>query len=450
MITFQYSEDGFMKRLMILVVFLLAIANVFSQPLWAAPTTTGLDGIAAVVNDGVITRNQLADAIQLTQKQLAASHAPVPPPNVLRKKVLQNLIDTQIQLQIAKKIGIKVDDATVTGAINQIAQGNGVTIEDLEAKVQQEGFTLDQYRKEIKKQIILTQVQQKIVAPQVKISDQEVADFLSSHGKELAIAGNTDVNSYQIQAMLIPLPDSPTPEQVQVAKQVAQQALAQLRQGSTFEQVMTSQIGTQYNIQQNKLEAKKLSQLPDLYTSAVQKLSIGSFAGPLQAPNGFHIIKLVAKQDDSDSMPNMTETHVRHILIKTSELQPDSQVKKRLEELRATILGGLDFSKAAMDNSQDPGTAGKGGDLGWVGPGTLDPAFEVVMNKASTGQITQPFKSSFGWHILQVMGRKPLKDTSILRRQKAKEIIFQQKFGEQLQSWLATMRKIEYIKVLDE
>jgi len=440
-----------------IILMLIFLATSMATP-FALANTVGLDSIVAVVNDKAITNSQLVAQIQMIKEQLLASHAPVPPPAVLRKKVLNDMIDTQLQMQIAKKAGVEVTDAMVNEAISHIAEQNGLTVAELPAKLKEQGMDYARYRKEIHDQILLSQIQQKAVTPDVKISDQEVADFVATHGKELSKPAATEGAPapqavYQIQAVIVPVPETATAAQVAAAKAVAQKALEQLKVGTTPQALVTSELGVKNNLQQSDLGWRNLSQLPDLYMSYVRDLQPGNIAGPIHAPNGFHLLKLVAvRGNNANASPALkyVETHVRHILIKTTPLETDTQVKVRLERLRANILGGEDFSKAAMENSQDQGSVGKGGDLGWVTPGVLVPAFETVMNQTKPGQISQPFKSQFGWHILQVLDRRSIKDNEALRRQRAKEIIFQRKYNEALQRWLHNMRNAEYVKIFEQ
>lgn len=448
LVTFLYYSVMFMKNFNLVILSLLLSLCGFIN---TANAAVGLDSIAAVVNSGVITQSQLATQTKIVAAQLEAAHQPVPSPSALRQQVLKNLIDKEIQMQIAKKMGIQVDDTAVNDAIKHIAEQNGLTAADFKSKVEQQGLNYNNYRKEIHDEILLSQVQQKAVAPQIKISDQEVTDFLTNHRQELFASTQSGPIAYQLQTIIIPLPDSPTPEQITAAQQAATQALAQLRAGDSFDQVVTSKLGIQFNLQQNDLGLRKADQLPDLYSAVIKNLRPGSISNPIRAPNGFHLLKLIAVHgEDNNPLQNMTETHVRHILIKTTPVQTDSQTKVRLERLRASIQGGLDFATAARSNSEDPGSVAKGGDLGWVTTGVLDPTFESVMEKTRPGQISEPFKSQFGWHILQVLDRRPIQEKANVERQRARELIFQRKFADELQRWLQNMRNIEYVKIFDQ
>lgn len=443
-----------MKKLITLLkivpLFFLCWFISFPQIATAAP----LDSIAAIVNDGTITSSQLSEQVQLTIKQLQANHVPVPPIDVIRKKILEQLIDNELQLQAGKRVGVQVDEATINQTIAHIATQNGISVAELQKKLSEEGINYKKYRKQIHDQLVINQVQQRGIAPHIKVSDQEVADFLALHGKELAAVQHPPApvaGIYHVQIMIVPLPDGATEEQISTTKQAAQKVFSQLKGDTDFEQFVTTKLGTELNLQQQDLGWRKLTDLPDLYVKSVQGLQPGALTGPIRAPNGFHIIKLVETRGGNAQVAGLkplVETHVRHILIKSNPLLTDEQLKTQLERLRASILAGTPFEQVATANSQDPGSLTKGGDIGWVTPGALDPAFEAVMNQMKPGQISVPFKSQFGWHILQVLERKTRNDPALIRRDLAKQMIFQRKLNAELQHWLREQRNNGYVKIM--
>jgi peptidyl-prolyl cis-trans isomerase SurA len=411
-----------------------------------------LDKIVAVVNDNAITQSQLNEQVELYREQLQFSQAPIPAPAVLRKQALQHMIDTQLQLQLAKKENITADDAKVTQAITHIAQQNGLTLDQLKSKVAQQGMSYDKYRAEIKKQMIISDLQQREVAPRVVISEQEVTDFLQQHGKSLTAmqtpgAAATGTSNkpvqYHIIDILIPLPDAPSQQQQADALQKAKTILTKLRSGATVD------------VQTDDLGWRTLQDIPDIFAPIVKNMQPGTVSEAIRAPNGYHIIQLAGVRGGAtatNSMPASMPTyatHARHILIKTNPLTTDQDAKDRLVRIRDAIEHGTDFAQLAKEDSQDPGSASKGGDLGWVNPGMLDPTFEKVMNGLKAGAISEPFKTAFGWHIVQVLERKSVaKDQSFLRTQ-ARAILYQRKYGETLQNWLQQLRSQSYVKMMD-
>lgn len=431
----------------------IALSGICAMTLFVpALQAATLDTIVAVVNEAVITQSQLNQEITLAREQMLASHTPVPPPAVLRQKMLQSLINKQLQLQVAKKEGLTVSDADVDHAIDRIAQGNGITAQQLKIKVQQQGINYDKYRNEIREQMIISQLQQREVAPKVVITEQEVTDFLPTMKKQLATKPAAHVVQsgqviYHVQDYLIALPENPTPQQVSDALQKAQVILTKLRAGEDMQKqkLLMADLGW-----------RKADDLPTLFVASIKPLSVGGFAGPVRAPNGYHILKLVGLRGGDTAAPANstpanfgTMTHVEHILIKTTPLLTDDQVKAKLEKIRASILAGASFAQLARDNSQDPGSAGKGGDLGWVPQGVLDPVFQAQMNRLKPGEISQPFKSSFGWHILEVLGRKNQAGSPQFLRDQARQLLYGRKYDEALQNWLRQVRSQSYVKIMN-
>jgi peptidyl-prolyl cis-trans isomerase SurA len=403
-----------------------------------------IDRIVAVVNDGVITQSQLDQQFRLAREQLQQSHAPLPTDAMLRQQVLQHLIDEQLQLDLAKKMNIKVSDADVDQAIAGIAQQNGLSVPDLQSKVVQQGMTYDQYRQQIRKQITISQLQQHEVAPRVTVNPQEVTDAMTAIAKQPV----QKAAQYHLQDMVVPLPENPTALQISAAQKRAQDLVAKLRAGADFRQTVISGGTDKPPLQGGDLGWHKLTEMPDLFAAAVKNMQPGDIGGPIRAPNGFHIIKLVEMQGGNPLAQTIEQTHVRHILIKVTPLESDAAVQDRLKRLRVQVLNGVDFAKLATVNSQDPGSASKGGDLGWVTPGMLDPTFEAQMKLLKPGEVSQPFKTQFGWHIVQVLDRKAVQDKTVYLRQQAQQFIYQRKMQEALHNWVRGLRSQAYIKVL--
>ncbi len=403
-----------------------------------------LDKIAAVVNDNVITENQLNQQIHLYSQQMQLAQTPLPAN--LRSNVLQQMIDTQLQIELAKKTGISVDDASVTQAITRIAAQNGLTLAQLQAKIAQQGMNYNNYRAEIKKQMLISDLQQREVAPRVIITEQAVTDFLRQHGNKLtAVQTNPNATAqpvlYHVRDILIPVPASATPQQAADALKQANSLLAKIK------------TGVNVDVQASDLGWRTLKDLPDIFAPIVKNMQPGTLSQPIKAENGYHIVQLLsvrgaAVNNNSAVALQSYTTHARHILIKTNPLTPDDEVKIRLVRIRDAILHGANFAQEAQENSQDPGSASKGGDLGWVNPGMLDPTFEKVMNGLKPGQISEPFKTAFGWHIVQVLERKNIAGSQSLLRNQARIILYQHKFGEALQNWLQQLRSQSYVKVM--
>lgn len=450
-----------MKKFQLVCLSILA-GTFFSMSALAAPQPLGLDSIIATVNDTAITSSQLNSQIEIAVQQLEAAHQPIPSRSVLKQKVLQKMIDQQLEMQAAKKMGIVVSNADVDKTIAAIAQQNNLSSAQLIQAVTQQGLKETTYRNEIHDEMVINQVQQKEIGPRVGISKQEVKDFMDTHRNDLQKvlappAPPTNQNSnpaVHVETLIVPAADASA---APAALKNATQIVKQLQGGADFQKIATSTVGLQSNVQASDLGWKYISQLPDLYISYLKNAKPNQIIGPIHAPNGYHILKVVevhgmappTTSADTTTL-NTEEVHVRHIIIKTTPVQNDAQVKARLELIRANIIGGGDFSKAAFENSQDPGSVGAGGDLGWVTSEGLDPAFAKVMLQTKVGEVSEPFKSQFGWHILQVLGKRDVKDKQTIMDTRIKQLIYQRKADQALHQWLGILRASSYIKIFDD
>jgi peptidyl-prolyl cis-trans isomerase SurA len=402
-----------------------------------------LNRIIAIVNTHVITQQQLAEQIEITRQQDLAANKTLPSETVLRQEVLDHMIDNELQRQFAETAGWKIDEKILDGTIADIAQRNDLTIEQLRSRLEQDNLPYAKYRQQIREQLLISRVQQEAVGKKITVSEQEITDMLAHMPK-------SDVKTlYHIEDLLIPLPDRPTAKTLTTAQQTALSLLQQAKKGNTFQTLVEQAKNTASPLASGDLGWRPLNELPDIFQAYIPPLKPGEIAGPIQAQNGFHIIRLLEIKGNTPHY--VTATHARHILIKTSPLLDDKQAEQRLKEIRAELLRGGDFAKLAKKYSQDPGSAFKGGDLGWTLPGLFDPAFEEQLNRLSLKQISLPFHTQFGWHIVQVLGRtKKLQTAQALSREQAAQLVYQKKFQQALQTWLQQLRRQAYVKIMPE
>ncbi|MES2141740.1 MAG: peptidylprolyl isomerase [Pseudomonadota bacterium] len=403
-----------------------------------------LDRIKAVVNTHVITQQQLSEQIEFTRQQLQAENKPIPSATLLEKQVLDHMIDTELQRQLAESAGMKIDEAGLDKTIASIAQRNGLTVEQLRSRLEQENMPYAKYRQKIREQLIISRLQQDEVGQKIAVSPQEITDMLTHMPKV-----STEKASYHIEDLLVPLPDNPSSTVIANTKQTALSLLQKAKTGNSFQQLVEQSKNTSLPLSGGDLGWRPLNELPDLFQASVQSLKQGEIAGPIQAQNGFHLIRLIEMRGGDISTPHyVTSTHVRHILIKTSPLVNNTQAEQRLREIRAEILRGGNFADLAKKYSQDPASSFKGGDLGWTLPSTFDPTFEAQENKLAVNQISLPFQSQFGWHILQILGREQkLQTTQSISREQAAQLVYQKKFQQALQTWLRQLRRQSYVKI---
>lgn len=422
--------------------FIILLSSVFSStPLYAIET---LDRIVAVVNNSVITQQQLNEQIELSRQQSLAQNQSIPDTATFRKQVLDKMIDNQLQLQLAANSGLKVNEEALDKTIMSIAQRNGFTLDQLRQQLQQENIPYAKYRQQIREQLIINKLQQDEVAAKITVTDQETKDMLMHIPKSAPQKA-----AYRVEDLLVPFPNHPSASDISRIKDIALSLLQQTKQGISFQELIEK--ANKYNppLVGGDLGWRPLNDLPDIFQASVKKLKSGEVTGPIQADNGFHLIRLLDMRGDSAAPHYVTSTHTRHILIKTSPLLNNKQAEMRLNEIRADILRGGNFAELAKKYSQDPGSAYKGGDLGWTLPGVFDPTFEAQIKKLAINQISLPFQTQFGWHIVQVLGRaQKLQTSKNISREQAAQLVFQRKFQQALKNWLRQLRNQAYVKIM--
>ncbi|MGD9591707.1 MAG: peptidylprolyl isomerase [Candidatus Berkiella sp.] len=403
-----------------------------------------LDGIVAVVNDAIITHSELDAQVKLIKLQLQANGNPLPNDSDIKKQVLEHLITTTAQMQMAKKTGIQVDDTMLDNAIEKIARDNQMSVTNMRETLAQQGMNFDSYRNNVRQQIMISQLQQRDILPEIQVSEQEINQFLHS---PTGLGGLS--TEYRLGHILVPLSDSPSPQELDIAQEKVKTIIEKLRNGADFAQVAMADSTGEHALNGGDLGWRKLPELPTLFEEAVIALKPNDVPEAIRSPSGFHIIKLLDKRS-AVATSAVGKTLVRHILIKTNAMTSDSEAKAKLTELRNKIQEGEDFAQAAKTYSSDLASANNGGSLGWVSADVLVPEFSSVMEKLNTNEISEPFKTSFGWHIMQVLERKTLSNDEVALRQKAKDMLSQRKLEEKLQIWARQLRDEAYVKILDE
>jgi peptidyl-prolyl cis-trans isomerase SurA len=398
-----------------------------------------VDKIVAVVNDDVITSTELDTRLHSIKEQLKNQSSPTPPDAVLKKQVLDRMILASLQLQLADQNGIRVDDETLNRTIERIAADNKLSLTEFRSVLEKEGYDFATFREDIRREILISRVQQRQVTDRIMVTEQEIDNFLATQRAQ----GNTGAE-YHIAHILIAVPDASSSERIQAARQRAEDVLKKLRAGANFQETAIAVSDGQQALQGGDLGWRKAGELPTLFVDTVTHMKAGDVSDLIRSPSGFHIIKLLEQRNEQRHI--VTQTHARHILIRTDELTSDEAAQTRLKDLRQRIQGGADFAALARQYSNDTATANNGGDLGWVNPGEMLPNFQTQMDKLATGEISEPFKTGFGWHIVQVLDRRRHDDTDTFIRSQAREAIRQRKTEEELQSWLARLRDDAYIE----
>ncbi|MGC2167341.1 MAG: peptidylprolyl isomerase [Gallionella sp.] len=398
-----------------------------------------IDSVAAIVNDDVITRFELDDRMRDVEIQLKKQGTALPPSNVLERQLLERMITEMLQLQYAKESGVRVDDTQLDQAIERIAeQNNFASAEEFRNKLESEDVDYKKFREEIRSEIIATRLREREVESKLVVSDTEVDNYLANKAK----AGGSE-EEYHLAHILVVVPEQASAEKIQAARERAEQALKQLDGGADFAQVAAGNSDAKDALTGGDLGWRTSESIPNLFMSELQSLQRGKTTGVLRSPSGFHILKLVEKRSGKAAVV-ITQTHARHILIKTSELMSEKEARTRLTEIKKRIDDGAEFADQAKRYSQD-GSAQRGGDLDWLSPGQTVPEFEEAMNKLAPGAIGE-IKTQFGWHLIQVLERRSTDISEQQRRQQARVAIGTFKSDEQYQDWLRQLRDRAFIE----
>lgn len=412
------------------------------MPLSAVAKTEMLDRIAAVVNDDVIMESQLDVRVEEVLASIRTEDADprLPPMNVMRKQVLERMILEELQVQQAERAGIRVDDTSLNEALAGIGRQNGMSLEQFSEAIRADGMEWQRFREDIRRDMIINQLRQRRVSQRVRVTDREVDRFLSSElGKQLF------EEEYRLGHILIAVPDAAAPDQVQAAQEEAEQLLKQLRQGASFRELAISQSDGQFALEGGDLGWRPAAQLPSLFSSAVADKQPGEFVGPLRSGAGFHL--LVVKERRGGAQKFVEQYRARHILVESNAIRPPEAALALARDLRQQVMGGADMSALAREYSDDPGSARNGGDLDWVTPGEMVPAFDNMMTSTPPGELSPVFETEYGWHFLRVEETRTEDMSEEFRRLKARQTLHQRRFGEELELWLQELRQESYVDI---
>lgn len=398
------------------------------------------DRIVAVVNDEVITLYELRARLDQAVIQLKKQGTPLPARDVLEQQMLERLVMDKVQLQFAKENGIKVDDAQLEQALQRIAANNKMSLAQLREALQKDGITFPKFREEIRNEMTIARVREREVENKINISEGEIDNYLAEGS-----AKNGGSEEYEVAHILLRTPESASPEQIQRIKAKADQIFERIGKGEDFSQLAASFSDAPDGLQGGSLGVRPLDRLPAIFSDAVVKLKPGEVAPVLRSPNGFHIVKLVAKRGGV-AAPAVEQTHARHILIKVNELVSEADAKHKLEGLYERIKNGGNFAELARLFSQD-GSASKGGDLGWIYPGDTVPEFERAMNLLKPGEVSKPVQSPFGFHLIEVLERRVQDVSSDRQRNAARQVLRDRKMDEAYQDWLRQARDRAYVEL---
>ena len=398
-----------------------------------------MDHIVAVVENDIIMQSELDTKLRTVVGQMQQQGIQLPSSSVLETQVLERMILTKIQLQRAEETGIRVDDETLNRTISNIAAENKVSLSQFRDILEEDGFSYEQFRENIRNEIIISRLRQRQVDNRISISTKEIDNALSN----MEFQGKTETE-YQLSHILISLPEAPTPDEEEQARLVATKVLGDLKAGQDFALMATTFSDGQRALEGGDLGWRKKNEIPTLFSTQIASMEKGDISDLIESSSGYHIVKLADVRSSEKHM--ITQTKARHILIRLDELTTEDDAKIRLNQLKTRLEGGDDFAELARSHSDDTVSAADGGDLGWSSPGRLVSQFENVMNQLEINEISDPFKTQFGWHILQVLGHREYDDTENIRRTKASEAIRRRKSEEAHQNWLRHLRDEAYVE----
>jgi len=424
------------KKIFVRALFL----SIFLFSLHAQAKIELLDRVIAIVDSGVVMESELNKRVKEIVDRLRETETDLPPLNILEEQVLDRLIIEEIQMQIADRAGIKISDTEVNKTLLGIASQNSLSLEEFRKNIEAQGSSYKDFRNTVRKEMIIQRVQRGKVGGRVEISEQELENFINSEEGRTKLA-----EQYNVQQILITIPGTANETEVEKASGQALDLLERIKEGESF-----SKLATTYSSGQNALEGGSLgwrtaTELPSLFAKEVSTLKVGETSEPIRSGAGFHLIHLAEKRGNTVKFED--QTLARHILVQTSEIRTETQTKLLIEEIAERLKAGENFKQLARQFSEDPGSKMNGGELGWSKEGDYDPEFEKVLNKTGIGEISNPLKSSYGWHIIEVLDRRNEDVSSEEQKNRAYQIIYKRKFEQELQSTLIELRVEAYVDI---
>ncbi|GLQ33391.1 peptidylprolyl isomerase [Litoribrevibacter albus] len=412
---------------------LLGSSLLISEPSFA--TKQPLDRVAAQINNDIIMESEVKERIDIVKMQFMDSGRPLPPEHVLTQQVMDQLIVEELQLQMAQRAGIRISDQELNQSVANIAKKSGMTLEQFKAALESEGTNYSSARAQIKREMIVSRIRQNLVNRRIKITDQEVAAFLASEEGKEKIAPE-----FQIAHITVPLSASASPDAIASTRQKAREIIKFWRQTDNYFEKVTARFP---DYRAGTIDWAKIQNIPSLFAEVITDMKKGELSDVIKSDIGFHVLKLVDKRGGDDFI--IDKTHVRHILIKPNLIRDSSQAKQIADDLYQQLMDGADFAAMARTHTDDTGSAVNGGDLGWMSGEELVPSFARTMHNTDINEISKPFESQFGWHILQVLERKKENMASQYQKAIAKNFLRKRKFQDELENWLQELKDEAYI-----
>jgi peptidyl-prolyl cis-trans isomerase SurA len=427
-------------RLIVSIALALFAAGVCAQPTNAPTPVVSVDRVVAIVNDEALTQYELDDARRVVQQQLKQQKVQPPAAEVLDKQVLERLITQRALLQQAKEDNVKIDDGQVERAIQRIAQENKLSAEEFRKVLARENIPYAKYRDDIRNEMIVQRLREREVDSKVQVSDAEVDQYLAT-----LKAQNAGETEFRLAHILVTVPEQASSDQIENRRRRAEEALRSIKSGADFAQVAAAYSDATDALQGGNLGWRSGARLPTVFADTVRDQKAGAVSGVLRSAAGFHIVKLLEKRSRDDATL-VDQTHARHILVRVNELTSEAEAKSKIERMKDRLDSGANFADLANINSEDA-SAAKGGDLGWLSPGDTVTEFDEAMKKLQPNQVSPPVRTSFGWHLIEVLERRKQDVTIDRARNEAQTAIRQRKADEAFQDWVRQVRDKAFVEI---
>jgi peptidyl-prolyl cis-trans isomerase SurA len=432
-----------MSRKPIAVLCLCLLAGIaVAQTRDMSSTGVALDRVIAIVNEGVVLQSQLETQVAIIAERLRGQGTQLPPTEVVRQQVLERLVLQEIQVQRAARLGVQVPDEMLNESLREVARRNNIPFEQMPLEIERQGLDYATYREEMRREITLSLLRQRDVFPRIYVSPRELDQALE---RDAGQAGSN--TEYDVSHILLSLPESATTEEMAKVEDLAREIYRRSTSGEDFGQLALAYSKAQSALERGKLGWRRLNQLPQFIADLVVAMKPGDVSEPMRTPTGFHLVRLDETRGGEAGPVMVEQLHLRHILMRPNEVQDDATTRQRLATLRDRILAGEDFGALASVTSEDPGSVSRGGDLGWNPPGTFDPKFEAVLADLEQDEISEPFRTQFGWHIVQLLGRRTHDQSDELRRQRVLTALRESKVDEETELWLRRLRDEAYVEI---
>lgn len=415
----------------------LALALAVMPLVSLAQTLQPLDRIVAVVNQGAIMASELEERIEQTRSQLADRGISSPSEQALRSQVLDRMILEEIQLQMAREANLSVDDTELNRTVRRIAESNGMSLEAFADALEADGLSLAGVREEVRRELLMRELQQRRVASRVNVTDREVDRYLEQQGA-------TQDARHRLAHILVALPQSPSDAQVSEARDKVQRLASELETGADFAELAAAESDGGQALQGGDLGWRSGGEIPSIFAEVVPRLAVGEVSEPLRSPSGFHLVKVVDREGGSQQAV-VQEHRARHILIETTPNRDEQRAEALANQIRQRLDAGENFAALAQEFSDDRGSALNGGELGWVRPGQMVPSFEEAMRALEVGEISQPVRSRFGYHLIVVDERRQQDVTREAQRRQVRDTLFQRKVNDELEAWMQEIRAEAFI-----